>query len=138
MTLRERLLITPSLLVAVTLAASMAVPSTLVGTGHVGIAFAQNQSMMSNQTTNQTAMNQTATQMANETSTNQTSASKLKLTTSDAQDIRKTLEDVKKSIADGKAIEALKAINQIDDKLLVAMSDNPPPMLEKSTGNDNN
>lgn len=113
------------------------VTSTVVSTGHVGIAFAQNQSMMSNQTTNQTAMNQTATQMANETSTNQTSASKLKLTTSDVQDIRKSLEDVKKSITDGKAIDALKAINQIDDKLLVAMSENPPPMLEKSTGGNN-
>jgi len=40
---------------------------------------------------------------------------------------------VKKDIADGKSIDALKAINQIDDKLLVAMSKNPPPMLEKST-----
>lgn len=95
-------------------------------------AFAQNQ------TANQTIVNQTTTQMANDTSTNQTSAGQIKFTTSDAQDIRKTLEDVKKSIADGKAIEALQAINDIDDKLLVAMSDNPPPMLEKSTGNDNN
>ena len=51
------------------------------------------------------------------------------------QGIRKTLEDVKKNIADGKAVEALKAINEIDDKLLVAMSKNPPPMLEKSTDN---
>ena len=31
-----------------------------------------------------------------------------------------------------------KCINDLDNKLLVAMSDNPPPMLEKSTGNDNN
>jgi len=65
---------------------------------------------------------------------NQTASNNPKLTTSDVQDIRKTLEDVKKNIADGKAIEALKAINEIDDKLLVAMSQNPPPMLEKSTG----
>ena len=57
-----------------------------------GTAFAQN---MSNQTTmNQTAsaMNQTAAETANKTSTNQTSASNPKLTTSDVQDIRKTLE----------------------------------------------
>ena len=38
----------------------------------------------------------------------------------------------------GKATEALQAIIEMDNKLLVAMSDNPPPMLEKSTGNDNN
>jgi hypothetical protein len=116
-----------------------------------GTAFAQN---MSNQTAmnqtasamnqtasamNQTAsaMNQTAAETANKTSTNQTSASNPKLTTSDVQDIRKTLEDIRKDIADGKATEALKAINDMDNKLLVAMSDNPPPMLEKSTGNDN-
>jgi hypothetical protein len=102
------------------------------------IALAQN---MSNQTAvNQTAtaMNQTATQSDNNTSTNQTAASKPKLTTSDVQDIRKTLEEIRKDIADGKATEALKAINDMDNKLLVAMSDNPPPMLEKSTGNDNN
>ena len=102
-----------------------------------GTAFAQN---MSNQTAmNQTAsaMNQTAAESANKTSTNQTSASNPKLTTSDVQDIRKTLEDIRKDIADGKATEALKAINDMDNKLLVAMSDNPPPMLEKSTGNDN-
>jgi hypothetical protein len=95
-------------------------------------AFAQN---MSNQTASQ--MNQTAAKSANKTSTNQTSASNPKLTTSDVQDIRKTLEDIRKDIADGKATEALKAINDMDNKLLVAMSDNPPPMLEKSTGNDN-
>ena len=47
------------------------------------------------------------------------------------------LEDVKKSIAEGKAIEALKQINQIDDKLLVSMSDNSPPMLDKPSSNDN-
>jgi hypothetical protein len=102
-----------------------------------GTAFAQN---MSNQTAmNQTAsaMNQTAAESANKTSTNQTSASNQKLTTSDVQDIRKTLEEIRKDIADGKATEALKAINDMDNKLLVAMNDNPPPMLEKSTGNDN-
>jgi hypothetical protein len=102
-----------------------------------GTAFAQN---MSNQTAmNQTAsaMNQTAAESANKTSTNQTSASNPKLTTSDVQDIRKTLEEIRKDIADGKATEALKAINDMDNKLLVAMNDNPPPMLEKSTGNDN-
>jgi sensor c-di-GMP phosphodiesterase-like protein len=111
-----------------------------------GTAFAQN---MSNQTApqmnqtasqmNQTAsqMNQTATESANKTSTNQTSASNPKLTTSDVQDIRKSLEEIRKDIADGKATEALKAINDMDNKLLVSMSNNPPPMLEKSTGNDN-
>ena len=66
-----------------------------------------------------------------------TSASNLKLTTSDVQDIGKTLEEIRIDIADGKATEALEAINDMDNKLLVAMSDNPPPMLEKSTGNDN-
>jgi hypothetical protein len=103
-----------------------------------GIALAQT---ISNQTAvNQTAttMNQTDTQSDNNTSTNQTSASKPKLTTSDVKDIRKTLEEIRKDIADGKATEALQAINDIDDKMLVSMSDNPPPMLEKSTGNDNN
>ncbi len=98
-----------------------------------GTAFAQN---MSNQTASQT--NQTASQSANKTSTNQTSSNNADLTASDVQNIRKTLEDVKKSIAEGKAIEALKQINEVDDKLLTAMSKNPPPMLEKSTGNDNN
>jgi phage terminase small subunit len=98
-------------------------------------AIAQN---MSNQTVmNQTTVvNQTASQM-NQTSTNQTEG-KPKLTTSDVQDIRKSLEEIRKDIADGKATEALQAINDMDNKLLVAMSDNPPPMLEKSTGNDNN
>ena len=81
-------------------------------------------------------MNQTASAM-NQTSTNQTSAEP-KLTTSDVQDIRKSLEEIRKDIADGKATEALKAINDMDNKLLVSMSNNPPPMLEKSTGNDNN
>ena len=96
-------------------------------------AFAQN---MSNQTVgNQAVGNQTSSAI-NQTSTNQSSASHPKLTTSDVQDIRKTLEDVRKDIAGGKAIEALKAINELDNKLLVAMSDNPPPMLEKSTGSN--
>ena len=96
---------------------------------------------MSNQTAaqmNQTAsqMNQTAAESANKTSTN--SADNPKLTTSDIQDIRKTLDEVRKDIADGKATDALKAINDMDDKLLVAMSNNPPSMLEKSSDNDNN
>ena len=91
---------------------------------------------MSNQTASQ--MNQTAPESANKTSTNQTSASNPKLTTSDIQDIRKSLEEIRKDIADGKATEALKVINDMDNKLLVSMSSNPPPMLEKSTGNDNN
>ena len=81
-------------------------------------------------------MNQTDTQSDNNTSTNQTSASKPKLTTSDVKDIRKTLEEIRKDIADGKATEALQAINDIDDKMLVSMSKNPPPMLQKSSGND--
>ncbi len=116
-----------------------------------GTAFAQNMSTAINQTasqmnqtaaqnmSNQTAsqMNQTAAESANKTSTNQTSASSPKLTTSDIQDIRKSLEQIRTDIADGKATEALKTINEMDNKLLVAMSDNPPPMLEKSTGNDN-
>jgi len=72
----------------------------------------------------------------NQTSTNQTE-SKPKLTTSDVQDMRKSLEEIRKDIADGKATEALHAINDMDNKLLVAMSANPPSMLEKSTGNDN-
>jgi hypothetical protein len=96
---------------------------------------------MSNQTAaqmNQTAsqMNQTAVESANKTSTN--SAGNPKLTMSDIQDIRKTLDEVRKDIADGKATEALKAISDMDDKLLVSMSNNPPPMLEKSSDNDNN
>jgi septal ring factor EnvC (AmiA/AmiB activator) len=114
------------------------------------IAFAQNTTTEINETAaklNETAsklmqtaaqLNQTAAQSANKTSANQTSASKPDLTKSDIQDIQKTLEDVKKSIAEGKAVEALKQINQIDDKLLDAMSKNPPPMLQKSTGNDKN
>jgi predicted PurR-regulated permease PerM len=104
--------------------------------------FAQNTSTAINETASklmQTAaqLNETAAEAANKTSANQTSASKPDLTTSDIQDIQKTLEDVKKSIAEGKAIEALKQINQIDDKLLDAMSKSPPPMLDKSSGNDN-
>ncbi len=91
-------------------------------------AFAQNMS-------NQTIANQTSSAM-NKTSTNQTS-SEPKLTTSDVQDIRKSLEEIRKDIAEGKATEALQAINDIDDKMLVSMSKNPPQMLEKSTGNDN-
>jgi hypothetical protein len=112
------------------------------------IALAQNTTTAINETAaklNETAsklmqtaaqLNQTAAQSANKTSANQTSAIKPDLTKSDIQDIQKTLEDVKKSIAEGKAVEALKQINQIDDKLLDAMSKNPPPMLQKSTGND--
>jgi hypothetical protein len=57
---------------------------------------------------------------------NQTSASNPKLMTSD---IRKNI---------GKATDALKVINDMDNKLLVSMSSNPRPMLEKSTGIDNN
>jgi len=109
--------------------------------GTTRTAFAQNTSTAMNQTAsqmNQTAsqMNQTAAEAANKTSTN--SAGNPKLTTSDIQDIRKTLDEVRKDIADGKATEALKAINDMDDKLLVSMSNNPPPMLEKSSDNDNN
>jgi mannose/fructose/N-acetylgalactosamine-specific phosphotransferase system component IID len=115
----------------------------------VRTAFAQNTSTAINETAaqlNETAsklmqtaaqLNETAAQSVNKTSTNQTSANKPDLTTSDIQEIQKTLEDVKKSIAEGKAIEALKQINQIDDKLLDAMNKNPPPMLDKSSGNDN-
>src|ERR1044071_6279695 len=61
--------------------------------GNFGKVFAQN---VTNQTTNQSA------------------SSNPQLTTSDVEDIRKTLENVKKDIADGKSIDALKAINQID------------------------
>jgi uncharacterized protein YktB (UPF0637 family) len=106
-----------------------------LATSTVRTAFAQNTSTAINETATQ--LNETAAQSVNKTSTNQTSANKPDLTTSDIQDIQKTLEDVKKSIAEGKAIEALKQINQIDDKLLDAMNNNPPPMLDKSSGNDN-
>ena len=102
--------------------------------GTTRTAFAQNTSTAMNQTASQ--MNQTAAEAANKTSTN--SAGNPKLTTSDIQDIRRTLDEVRKDIADGKATEALKAINDMDDKLLVSMSNNPPPMLEKSSDNDNN
>ena len=107
--------------------------SLLVGTQYSNLAFAQGGT---NQTTNMTGMNQTATQPINNTSSNATSAGKPELTMSDIQDIRKNLEDVKKDITDGKAIDALKSLNAIDDKLLVSMSKNPPPMLQKSTEND--
>jgi hypothetical protein len=122
----------------------------VLGTSNVNpTAFAQNTSTAINETAtklNETAsklmqtaaqLNQTAAQSVNKTSANQTSASKPELTKSDIQDIQKTLEDVKKSIAEGKAIEALKQINQIDDKLLDAMSKSPPPMFDKSSGSDN-
>jgi hypothetical protein len=122
----------------------------VLGTSNVNrTAFAQNTSTAINETAtklNETAsklmqtaaqLNQTAAQSVNKTSANQTLASKPDLTKSDIQDIQKTLEDVKKSIAEGKAIEALKQINQIDDKLLDAMSKNPPPMFDKSSGSDN-
>ena len=108
----------------------------VLATSNVRTAFAQNTSTAINETAAQ--LNETAVQSVNKTSTNQSSASKPDLTTSDIKDIQKTLEDVKKSIAEGKAVEALKQINQIDDKLLDAMSKNPPPMLDKSSGNDYN
>ncbi len=81
-------------------------------------------------------MNETATQTTNNTSSNATLANKPELTMSDIQDIRKNLEDVKTAITEGKAIDALKSLNEIDDKLLVSMSKNPLPMLEKSTKSD--
>ena len=115
-----------------------AIATTVSSPGIVGIVFAQE-----NQTDEAAEANQTAAE-ANQTAAeaaNQTLASTPKLTTSDVQDIRGSLEEVKKSIADGKAVEALQTINDIDDKLLVAMSENPPPMLEQSNGNgegDNN
>lgn len=100
----------------------------------LGKALAQNASSNQTMTNQTTMMNQTAPQATNQT--NQSASKQPQLTNSDIQDIRKFLEDVKKDIADGKAIEALKTINQIDDKLLVSMSTNPPPMLEKSTDNN--
>jgi len=109
------------------LAIAVLVIAILVSGGQIGKALAQNVS--SSQTTNQSStMNQTTPQAANQTATKQP-----KLTTSDIQDIRKSLEDIRKSIADGKAVDALKSINDVDQKLLVAMSANPPPMLEKSS-----
>jgi plasmid stabilization system protein ParE len=122
-----------------------AIATTVSSPGIVGIVFAQENQTDEAAEANQTAAeaNQTAAE-ANQTAAeaaNQTLASTPKLTTSDVQDIRGSLEEVKKSIADGKAVEALQTINDIDDKLLVAMSENPPPMLEQSNGNgegDNN
>ena len=107
--------------------------SLVVGTQYGNVAFAQGGT---NETTNMTGMNETATQTTNNTSTNATSASKPELTISDIQDIRKNLENVKTAITEGKAIDALKSLNEIDDKLLVSISKNPPPMLEKSTDSD--
>ena len=112
---------------------SAIVTSLVVGTQYGNLAFAQ---AGTNETTNMTGMNETATQTTNNTSTNATSASKPELTMSDIQDIRKNLEDVKTAITEGKAVDALKSLNEIDDKLLVSMSKNPPPMLEKSTKSD--
>jgi glycerol-3-phosphate dehydrogenase len=107
--------------------------SLVIGSGQFGKSLAQNVS--SNQTANQTSMtNQSVPQAANQT--NQTASKQPQLTNSDIQGIRKFVEDVKTDIANGKAVEALKTLNQIDDKLLVAMSANPPPMLEKSTDNN--
>jgi TolA-binding protein len=149
-----------SFLPAIFLMTAIVTSAVSSSTGVVGIVFSQSASNQTveemNQTVaklnqtlpesmNQTAaqmnqsaaqMNQSAAQMGNQTSTNQTQASGPELTTSDVQDIRASLEEVKKSITDGKAVDALKTINEIDDKLLVAMSQNPPPMLEKSTDND--
>ena len=102
---------------------------------NIGKAIAQNVSS-NHTTTNQTMTNQTARESANQTSNNQTASKQPQLTSSDIQGIRKFVEDVKADIANGKAIEALRTLNQIDDKLLVAMSANPPPMLEKSTDNN--
>jgi 5-bromo-4-chloroindolyl phosphate hydrolysis protein len=112
---------------------SAIVTSFVVGTQYGNLAFAQ---AGTNETTNMTGMNETATQTTNNTSSNATLANKPELTMSDIQDIRKNLEDVKTAITEGKAIDALKSLNEIDDKLLVSMSKNPPPMLEKSTKSD--
>ena len=114
-------------LICFSLVAGVFLMAALVTSSAHRMAFAQNMS-------NQTEVNQTSSAM-NQTSTNQTSGES-KLTTSDVQDIRKTLEQIRTDIAEGKATEALQSINDLDNKLLVAMSDNPPPMLEKSTGND--
>jgi hypothetical protein len=124
---------------------------TSSSTGVVGIAFSQSASNQTVEEMNQTAselnqtmpesmnqtaaqMNQSAAQTGNQTTTNQTSMSKLTIT--DVEDIRKSLEDVRKSLADGNSVDALKTVNEIDDKLLVSLGDNPPSMLEKSTDND--
>ena len=112
---------------------SAIVTSLVVGTQYGNLAFAQ---AGTNETTNMTGMNETATQTTNNTSSNATLANKPELTMSDIQDMRKNLEDVKSAIADGKATDALKSLNEIDNKLLVSMSKNPPPMLEKSTESD--
>ena len=66
--------------------------SLVVGTQYGNLAFAQ---AGTNETTNMTGINETATQTTNNTSSNATSTSKPKLTMSDIQDIRKNLEDVK-------------------------------------------
>ena len=71
---------------------SAIVTSLVVGTQYGNLVFAQGGT---NETTNMTGMNETATQTTNNTSTNATSASKPDLTISDIQDIRKNLEDVK-------------------------------------------
>jgi hypothetical protein len=130
---------------------------TSSSTGVVGIAFSQSASNQTVEEMNQTAaelnqtlpesmnqtaaqMNQSAAQMGNQTTTNQTTTNQTsmsKLTITDVEDIRKSLEDVRKSLADGNAVDALKTVNEIDDKLLVSMGSNPPSMLEKSTDNDN-
>jgi hypothetical protein len=142
-----------SFLPAIFLMTAIVTSAVSSSTGVVGIVFSQSASNQTVEEMNQTAadlnqtlpesmnqtaaqMNQSAAQMGNQTSTNQTQASGPELTTSDVQDIRASLEEVKKSITDGKAVDALKTINEIDDKLLVAMSANPPPMLEKSTDNN--
>jgi hypothetical protein len=142
-----------SFLPAIFLMTAIVTSAVSSSTGVVGIVFSQSASNQTVEEMNQTAadlnqtlpesmnqtaaqMNQSAAQTGNQTSTNQTQASGPELTTSDVQDIRASLEEVKKSITDGKAVDALKTINEIDDKLLVAMSANPPPMLEKSTDNN--
>jgi hypothetical protein len=142
-----------SFLPAIFLMTAIVTSAVCSSTGVVGIVFSQSASNQTIEEMNQTAadlnqtlpesmnqtaaqMNQSAAQTGNQTSTNQTQASGPELTTSDVQDIRASLEEVKKSITDGKAVDALKTINEIDDKLLVAMSANPPPMLEKSTDNN--
>ena len=79
--------------------------------------------------TNQTALNQTASQAANQTLSNQNATSEPKLRTSDVKDIRKSLDDIKNAMDEGKAIEALKTTNLVDDRLLVAISANPLPLL---------
>ena len=130
-----------------------AIATSALSTGGVETAFSQTSSNQTLEEINQTAaelnqtapelmnqtaaeLNQTGAKMGSQTTSNQTQVIGPKLTISDVQNIRDSLEEVKKSITDGKAIDALKTINEIDYKLLVAMSENPPPMLEKSTGNN--